>query len=69
MGLKPPNAIHFVLKSKDGRIGRGSGCYGTRTPNGERDSDLPAPEHPFFVPPGPLSLSPDADKSTNLIDP
>ena len=40
LGLKHPDAMHFVLKSKDGRIGRVSGCYGTRTPNGERDSHI-----------------------------
>lgn len=40
LGLKHPDAMHFVLKSKDGRIGRASGCYSTRTPNGERDSHV-----------------------------
>lgn len=32
--------MHFVLISKDGRIGRASGCYSTRLPNGERDSHI-----------------------------
>jgi len=40
LGLKHPDAMHFVLRSKDGRIGRASGCYGTRPPNGERDSHI-----------------------------
>ncbi len=40
LGLKHPDAMHFVLKSKDGRIGRASGCYSTRTPNGDRDSHI-----------------------------
>ncbi len=40
LGLKHPDAMHFVLKSKDRRVGRVSGCYSTRTPNGERDSHV-----------------------------
>jgi len=40
LGLKHPDAMHFVLKSRDGRIGRVSGCYSTRPPNGERDSHV-----------------------------
>ena len=40
LGLKNPDAMHFVLKAKDGRIGRASGCYSTPTPFGLRDSHV-----------------------------
>ncbi|MCS6245364.1 MAG: Gfo/Idh/MocA family oxidoreductase [Opitutus sp.] len=40
LGLQHPDAMHFVLKSKDGRIGRASGCYSTPTPAGLRDSHV-----------------------------
>jgi predicted dehydrogenase len=40
LGLKHPDAMHFVMKAKDGRLGRASGCYSTPPPNGERDSHV-----------------------------
>lgn len=40
VGLKHPDAMHFVLKTFDGRIARISGCYSSSPVNHQRDSHL-----------------------------
>lgn len=39
-GLAHPDAMHFVLTTADGRIGRVSGCYSSPAGNGQRDSHM-----------------------------
>lgn len=40
LGLANADSMHFVLRSKDGRIGRASGCYSTPSPCGKRESQV-----------------------------
>ncbi len=39
-GLSHPDAMHFVLTTASGKIGRVSGCYSSPAGNGERDSHM-----------------------------
>jgi predicted dehydrogenase len=40
LGLHHPDSMHFVLRAKDGRIGRASGCYSAPPSPGIRDSHV-----------------------------